>query len=97
MYLGMYNASNLTYKDHITVTIPKVFAKIGIFGSLRTNIPIATFNMQLYNSIVQSHLDCRFTELGCLSLTPIKIEVPPATWFALLGSIILKYTVNSIK
>ncbi len=48
--------SNLKWDDHINSMIPKISAKIGILRSLRNIVPNDTLK-QIYNAIVQPHLD----------------------------------------
>ncbi len=55
-YLGMFIDSNLKWDDHNNNMIPKISAKIGIFRSLRNIVPTDTL-IQIYNAIVQPHLD----------------------------------------
>ncbi len=55
-YLGMFIDSNLKWDDHINNMIPKISAKIGILRSLRNIVQTDTL-IQIYNAIVQPHLD----------------------------------------
>ncbi len=55
-YLGMFIDSNLKWDDHINNMIPKCSAKIGILRSLKNIVPTDTL-IQIYNAIVQPHLD----------------------------------------
>ncbi len=55
-YLGMFIDSNLKADDHINNMIPKISAKICILRSLRNIVPNDTL-IQIYNAIVQPHLD----------------------------------------
>ncbi len=55
-YLGMFIDSNLKWDDYINNMIPKIFVKIGILRSLRNIVPTDTL-IQIYNAIVQPHLD----------------------------------------
>ncbi len=55
-YLGMFIDSNLKWDDHINNMIPKISAKICILRALRNIIPNDTL-IQIYNAIVQPHLD----------------------------------------
>ncbi len=52
----MFIDSNLKWDDHINNMIPKISAKIGILRSLR-NIVLKDTLIQIYNAIVQPHLD----------------------------------------
>ncbi len=55
-YLGMFIDSNLKWDDHINNMIPKISVKIGILRSLRNIVPTDTL-IQIYNAIVEPHLD----------------------------------------
>ncbi len=48
--------TNLKWDDHINNMIPKISAKIGFLRSLRNIVPTDTLT-QIYNAIVQPHLD----------------------------------------
>ncbi len=52
----MFIDSNLKWDDHINNMIPKITAKIGILRSLRNIVPTDTL-IQIYNAIVQPHVD----------------------------------------
>ncbi len=52
----MFIDSNLKWDDHINNMIPKISAKIGILRSLWNIVPNYTL-IQIYNAIVQPHLD----------------------------------------
>ncbi len=52
----MYIDSNLKWDDHINSMIPQISAKIGILRSLTNIVPTDTL-VQIYNAIVQPHLD----------------------------------------
>ncbi len=52
----MFIDSNLKWDDHISNMICKFSAKIGILRSLRKIVPNHTL-IQMYNAIVQPHLD----------------------------------------
>ena len=55
-YLGMFIDSNLKWDDHISKMTPKISGKISILRSLRKIVPTDTL-IQIYNAIVQPHLD----------------------------------------
>ncbi len=55
-YLGMFIDSNLKWDDLINNMIPKISAKIGTLRSLRNIVPTDTL-IQIYNAIVQPHMD----------------------------------------
>ncbi len=55
-YLGMFIDSNLKWDDHINNMIHKISTKIGILRSLRNIVPNDAL-IQIYNAIVQPHLD----------------------------------------
>ncbi len=55
-YLGMFMDSNLRWDDHINNMVSKIYTKIGILRSLRNIVPTDTL-IQIYNAIVQPHLD----------------------------------------
>ncbi len=55
-YLNMFIDSNLKWDDHINNMIPKISAKIGILRFIRNIVPNDTL-IQIYNAIVQLHLD----------------------------------------
>ncbi len=57
-YLGMFIDSNLKWDDHVNNMITKIFAKIGILRSLRYSVPTDPL-IQIYNALVQPHLDYR--------------------------------------
>ncbi len=52
----MFVDSNLKWDDHINNMIPKISVKIGILRSLRNIVPTDIL-IQIYNAIVQPHLD----------------------------------------
>ncbi len=55
-YLDMFIDSNLKWDNHINIMIPKISAKISILRSLINIVPTDTL-IQIYNAIVQPHLD----------------------------------------
>ncbi len=55
-YLGTFIDTNLKWDDHINNMIPKISAKIGILRSLKYIVPTYPL-IQIYNAIVQPHLD----------------------------------------
>ncbi len=55
-YLGMFIDYNLKWDDHINNMILKISDKICILRSLRNIVPTDTL-IQIYNAILQPHLD----------------------------------------
>ncbi len=70
----MFIDSNIKWDDHINNMIAKISAKIGILRSLRNIVPTDIL-IQIYNAIVQPHLD--YMGMLFMTLLPKQAKTDP--------------------